>query len=150
MAFYGATSGQAYINGMAGERFAVRNSGCELVVEGVGDHACEYMTGGYVVILGPTGRNFAAGMSGGITYVYDPDRKLAENTTNKLMDLEAPRESDFSKIHEMISNHYELTGSVVAASLLSDWTNVHTNFVKAIAKEYKAVLAARENLKKAM
>jgi glutamate synthase (NADPH/NADH) large chain len=150
VAFYGATSGQAFINGMAGERFAVRNSGSELVVEGIGDHGCEYMTGGCVVILGPTGRNFAAGMSGGISFVYDPDKKLGENTNNPLVELEMPAESDYSKIHGMLTEHYELTGSAVAASILADWTNLQVNFVKAIATEYKAVLANREHLKKAM
>jgi glutamate synthase domain-containing protein 3 len=119
-------------------------------VEGIGDHGCEYMTGGNVVILGPTGRNFAAGMSGGIAYVYDPDNLLKINTTNPLVELENPSDNDFEKINSLISDHYKFTGSALAASILTDWNELKNNFVKAIATEYKAALAGQELLMKAI
>ncbi len=108
VAFYGATSGEAYIRGKAGERFCVRNSGANVVVEGVGDHGCEYMTGGNVVILGETGRNFAAGMSGGIAYVYDVQHKFNSLCNKEMVDLDMIEQADERLMHEMISRHYQI------------------------------------------
>ncbi len=111
---YGATSGRAFFRGLAGERFAVRNSGASAVVEGVGDHGCEYMTGGRVVVLGPTGRNFAAGMSGGIAYVLDPDGDFHERCNPELVELETPGAEDFEEIRALVEEHRDRTGSQVA------------------------------------
>ena len=108
VAFYGATSGEAFIRGKAGERFCVRNSGANAVVEGVGDHGCEYMTGGRVVVLGDTGRNFAAGMSGGIAYVYDVKGKFADNCNKEMVDLDPLDEEDVQILQQMISKHFDL------------------------------------------
>ncbi len=140
VAFYGATSGEAFIRGKAGERFAVRNSGVNAVVESVGDHGCEYMTGGCVVILGDTGRNFAAGMSGGIAYVYDVKSKFAENCNKEMVDLDPLNDEDYQRLRQMVSNHCEFTGSTVACFVLSDFENQKKNFVKVFPKDYKKAL----------
>ncbi|WP_054956598.1 glutamate synthase large subunit [Paenibacillus dakarensis] len=140
-AFYGATSGEAYIRGIAGERFAVRNSGAQIVVEGVGDHGCEYMTGGRVVILGDTGRNFAAGMSGGIAYVYDPDGELIHRSNLEMVLLERiedQKEADI--VFGMIQRHSIYTDSVLAQRLLADWEQSLKNFVRVIPKDYKRMM----------
>lgn len=144
VAFYGATSGEAYINGIAGERFCVRNSGIQAVVEGVGEHGCEYMTGGKVVILGKTGRNFAAGMSGGVAYILDFD----EIYCNKSMVLlEKPEsEEELNEIKELIQKHVEHTGSRQGKKILKDWENYSLRFTKVIPKDYKRML---ENIDKA-
>ena len=140
VAFYGATSGEAYIRGKAGERFCVRNSGATAVVEGVGDHGCEYMTGGRVVILGDTGRNFAAGMSGGIAYVYDVKGNFAENCNMEMIDLDPVVNGESEELYNMISNHYNNTGSNVAKFILGDFENQLRNFVKVYPKDYKKAL----------
>ncbi|WP_459210859.1 glutamate synthase large subunit [Aquimarina rhabdastrellae] len=141
VSFYGATSGKAYINGIAGERFAVRNSGVITVVEGVGDHGCEYMTGGEVVILGATGRNFAAGMSGGIAYVYDKDQTFAEQRCNTAMvDLEPLQEKDFKRLKDHIQAHYDHTKSTLAKAYLENWDTVKEHFIKVFPKDYKKAL----------
>ncbi len=140
VAFYGATSGEGYIRGKAGERFAVRNSGAHVVVEGVGDHGCEYMTGGRVVVLGDTGRNFAAGMSGGIAYVYDVKGVFATNCNKEMVDLDPVQEADFAELKEMISKHLAVTGSSVARFILDDFENQVRNFVKVFPSDYKRVL----------
>ncbi len=138
---YGATSGEIFIRGRAAERFAVRNSGCHAVIEGVGDHGCEYMTGGRVAILGPTGRNFAAGMSGGVAYVLadmDTFRVQCNLGTVELESLED--DDDIAELHSMISKHAELTQSSVAKDLLSDWPQSIRRFVKVMPTDYKRVL----------
>jgi len=140
VAFYGATSGEAFIRGKAGERFGVRNSGADVVVEGVGDHGCEYMTAGRVIILGDTGRNFAAGMSGGIAWVYDVKGKFAENCNKEMVDLDAPDTEDAALLNDMITKHYAYTGSTVARFVLDDFENQLKNFVKVFPKDYKKVL----------
>lgn len=142
VALYGATSGEAYIRGRAGERFAVRNSGACAVVEGVGDHGCEYMTGGRVVVLGPTGRNFAAGMSGGIAYVLDVDGLFAERRCNLDMVELMPvaDEADIAELHQMIARHYAYTGSPVARWVLEDWPNILERFVKVFPIDYRKAL----------
>lgn len=140
-AFYGATGGEAYINGIAGERFAVRNSGAKVVVEGVGDHGCEYMTGGRVVVLGETGRNFAAGMSGGIAYVYDPDRTFIGRCNLEMVLLERVEESEeIEELRELIIRHTELTGSAAGARVLDQWADSLPNFVRVIPKDYKRMM----------
>ncbi len=146
VAFYGATSGTAFIRGRAGERFAVRNSGVHAVVEGVGDHACEYMTGGRVVVLGDTGRNFAAGMSGGIAYVLDESGIFADRRCNRdMVDLEPIlSEEDAAELHALISQHAEATGSSVAEWILRDWQVVVRDFVKVIPREYRRALERLE------
>lgn len=145
VAFYGATSGEAFIRGKAGERFGVRNSGANVVVEGVGDHGCEYMTGGRVVILGDTGRNFAAGMSGGIAYVYDVKGKFRENCNCEMVDLDECNLDDKNEIFSMIQKHYEYTGSTVAKFVLDDLNNQLKNFVKVFPSDYKKVLQAQKS-----
>jgi glutamate synthase domain-containing protein 3 len=141
---YGATGGAAYIRGVAGERFAVRNSGATAVVEGVGDHGCEYMTGGRVAVLGRTGRNFAAGMSGGIAYVFDARGDFAERCNQELVDLEPLGDGDERELREMLERHAELTGSGVAASLLAGWSHAAASFVKVMPRDYKRALRAAE------
>jgi glutamate synthase (NADPH) large chain len=143
VAFYGATSGEAYIRGKAGERFCVRNSGANVVVEGVGDHGCEYMTGGNVVILGETGRNFAAGMSGGIAYAYDVLHKFNSLCNKEMVDLDTLEQADERLLHEMISRHYHYTNSTVAKFILNDFENQLKNFVKVFPKDYKRVLSEK-------
>lgn len=140
VAFYGATSGEAYIRGRAGERFCVRNSGVQAVVEGVGDHGCEYMTGGRVVILGQTGRNFAAGMSGGIAYIYDLDGEFHLNCNKEMVDLDPLDEEDARILQSIINRHQLFTQSAVANFLLKDWDNQQKHFIKVFPKEYKRVL----------
>ena len=141
VAFYGATSGTAYIRGKAGERFAVRNSGVTAVVEGVGDHGCEYMTGGRVVILGDTGRNFAAGMSGGIAYVYDVKGTFETLCNKEMVDLDPVGQEDVYELKLMIEDHYKNTQSSVAKFVLNDFDNQLKNFVKVFPRDYKKVLS---------
>jgi glutamate synthase (NADPH/NADH) large chain len=145
VAFYGATNGEAYIRGKAGERFCVRNSGAKVVTEGVGDHGCEYMTGGVAVILGPTGRNFAAGMSGGIAYVYDVTGNFASLCNMEMIDLDPLSHEDAAQLQQMISNHYTLTGSTVAKFVLDDFDNQLHHFVKVFPKDYKAALQTQKS-----
>ena len=144
VAFYGATSGEAYIRGQAGERFCVRNSGVKAVVEGVGDHGCEYMTGGIAVILGSTGRNFAAGMSGGIAYVLDPNNRFADYCNKELVDFDEMDFEDINALKGLIENHYKYTGSTVAKDILDDWQQSLTHFVKVMPRDYKRVLLAKK------
>ncbi|PND58996.1 glutamate synthase large subunit [Mycobacterium sp. ENV421] len=139
---FGATSGTAFIRGTVGERFAVRNSGAHAVVEGVGDHGCEYMTGGRVVILGETGRNFAAGMSGGIAYVYDPDGRLPANLNTEMVDIDEFDDADVEWLRDIIVAHVDATDSVVGQRILADWSGQVGNFVKVMPRDYKAVLQA--------
>jgi glutamate synthase (NADPH/NADH) large chain len=139
---FGATSGQAFLRGVVGERFAVRNSGARAVVEGVGDHGCEYMTGGKVAILGATGRNFAAGMSGGIAYVYDPQGALPDNLNAEMVELEALDDDDVNWLRGMLVAHVDATDSVPAQRILSDWESQLKHFVKVMPRDYKSVLAA--------
>jgi glutamate synthase (NADPH/NADH) large chain len=144
VAFYGATSGEAFIRGKAGERFAVRNSGVNAVVEGVGDHGCEYMTGGRIVILGDTGRNFAAGMSGGIAYIYDVKGNFANNCNKEMVDLDPINEEDAKELFIMIEKHFQNTGSTVAKFVMDDFENQQRNFVKVFPQDYKKVLLERK------
>ncbi len=138
---FGAVNGQAYINGIAGERFAVRNSGATAVVEGVGDHCCEYMTGGKVIVLGKTGRNFAAGMSGGIAYVYDPENKFSNGLCNtETIEFEYISEEDAAELKAIIEKHVLFTESKKGAKLLADWDTSLDNFVKVMPTEYKRAL----------
>jgi glutamate synthase domain-containing protein 2/glutamate synthase domain-containing protein 1/glutamate synthase domain-containing protein 3 len=138
---YGATAGRAFFRGLAGERFAVRNSGAWAVVEGVGDHGCEYMTGGRVVVLGRTGRNFAAGMSGGIAYVYDVDRRFEGRCNLELVELEELVEDDEVEVRDLISEHAVRTGSLVARNVLASWDRARERFVKVMPRDYKRALA---------
>jgi glutamate synthase (NADPH/NADH) large chain len=147
VAFYGATSGEAFIRGKAGERFCVRNSGARVVVEGVGDHGCEYMTGGLTVILGDTGRNFAAGMSGGIAYAYDVNGKFHENCNREMVDLDKCDLADKNELFTMIQAHFEHTGSTVAKFILDDLDNQLKNFVKVFPVDYKKALMPSVSLK---
>ena len=139
---FGATSGEAFIRGTVGERFAVRNSGVHAVVEGVGDHGCEYMTGGRVVILGPTGRNFAAGMSGGVAFVYDPQGRLPQNLNTELVDIEEFDDADAEWLHDILVAHRDATDSAVAQRILADWPRQAGDFVKVMPRDYKSVLLA--------
>jgi len=140
VALYGATDGELYVRGMAGERFAVRNSGATTVVEGIGDHGCEYMTGGRVLVLGKTGRNFAAGMSGGIAWVYDVDRSFDVNCNKEMVDLDPLSPEDEKEIKKLLHNHHELTKSQAAKYILDDWEQQSEFFVKVFPREYKEVL----------
>jgi glutamate synthase (ferredoxin) len=143
VALYGATSGEAFIRGVAGERFAVRNSGANAVVEGVGDHGCEYMTGGRVVVLGSTGRNFAAGMSGGIAYVLDPDGSFALNCNIDMVDLEHLDQADeIARVRGLIARHVAATGSAVGARVLDTWDSTQKHFVVVMPRDFKRVKAA--------
>lgn len=144
VAFYGATAGEAFIRGLAGERFCVRNSGATAIVEGVGDHGCEYMTGGTVVVLGETGRNFAAGMSGGVAYVYDPQQQFDKYCNQEMVDMEELDEEDVQLLNELIYKHYRHTNSDVAEAILKHWHAEKNTFVKVMPREYKAVLAKRK------
>ncbi|MHC4875938.1 MAG: glutamate synthase-related protein [Planctomycetota bacterium] len=143
VALYGATSGEAFFRGMAAERFCVRNSGARAVVEGVGDHGLEYMTGGRAVILGPTGRNFAAGMSGGVAYVFAPDRDVFRLNCNlELVDLEdVEADEDVAELKELIEKHANYTGSTVASGILDNWDETLPKFVKVMPRDYKRALA---------
>jgi glutamate synthase domain-containing protein 3 len=141
---YGAIAGRAFFRGLAGERFAVRNSGACAVVEGVGDHGCEYMTGGRVVVLGRTGRNFAAGMSGGIAYVYDVDRRFEGRCNAELVDLEELTEDDAAEVRALISEHIARTGSLVARNLVASWDRgARERFIKVMPRDYKRALRER-------
>jgi glutamate synthase (NADPH/NADH) large chain/glutamate synthase (ferredoxin) len=141
---YGATSGKAFFRGLAGERFAVRNSGASAVIEGVGDHGCEYMTGGRVVVLGPTGRNFAAGMSGGLAFVLDEENMLAGRMNPELVDqMEPLDEGDAIEVRALVAEHVERTGSPVGQRVLDEWDSLQPSFVKIFPKDYKRVLAER-------
>ena len=142
---YGATDGRAFFSGLAGERFAVRNSGAQAVVEGVGEHCCEYMTGGRVVVLGPTGRNFAAGMSGGVAYVFDPNGRLPERINAELVDIQSLTGREAVHVHGLVSEHEVRTGSKLAAGLLADWERTLAAFVRVIPREYARILAERED-----
>ncbi|MGN0036911.1 MAG: glutamate synthase large subunit [Bacteroidaceae bacterium] len=138
---YGATSGEVYINGRVGERFAVRNSGAVAVVEGVGDHCCEYMTGGRVVVLGETGRNFAAGMSGGVAYVWNPKGDFDYFCNMEMVELSLIEETSYRKeLHELIRTHYFYTGSPLAKTMLDDWDHYAEQFIQVVPIEYKRVL----------
>ncbi|MGE3544184.1 MAG: glutamate synthase large subunit, partial [Kofleriaceae bacterium] len=146
VALYGATAGELYAAGLAGERFAVRNSGGRAVVEGIGDHGCEYMTGGVVVILGAVGRNFAAGMSGGVAYVFDPNHALRSKANLEMVELEPVNdESDSWLVHGLIDAHVRLTHSQVARRILDNWDHMAARFVKVMPTDYKRVLLARRS-----
>jgi glutamate synthase (NADPH) large chain len=143
VALYGATSGEAYVRGVAGERFAVRNSGAFTVVEGVGDHACEYMTGGRVVVLGRTGRNFAAGMSGGVAYVLDRAGDFRRRCNPGMVDVEPlDQAEDITLVRDLIRRHVEATGSTYATGILADWVDLQPRFVKVMPRDYRRVLTA--------
>jgi glutamate synthase domain-containing protein 3 len=137
---FGATSGEAYFAGRAGERFAVRNSGAVAVVEGVGDHGCEYMTGGVVAVLGPTGVNFAAGMSGGLAYVLDADGLFDTRCNLEMVDLDPLDESDAEALRDLLERHVRYTDSSIARTLLADWSRTLARFVKVFPMEYRRVL----------
>ncbi|MCD0490034.1 glutamate synthase large subunit [Pedobacter sp. MC2016-14] len=143
VALYGATSGELFARGLAGERFAVRNSGATAVVEGLGDHGCEYMTGGEVLVLGNTGSNFAAGMSGGVAWVYDANGDFPNKCNKEMVDLDPLDEQDELRINALLKKHIQLTGSKLAEFILSDWATQSAHFVKVFPKEYKAVLLKR-------
>ena len=140
---YGATRGEVFIRGVVGERFCVRNSGAKAVVEGVGDHACEYMTGGTVVVLGGTGRNFGAGMSGGVAFIYDPAGIFDRRLNREMVDLEPMDDSDRETLLDLVRRHLDETGSVVAEHLLGSWETAVDDFVKVMPKDYKRVLLAK-------
>ena len=146
VALYGATSGEAFVRGIAGERFCVRNSGAHAVVEGIGDHGCEYMTGGRVVILGQTGRNFAAGMSGGIAYVFDADGTFEGGCNLGLVDVEPLTDEDVAYVHEMVSRHVEVTDSPRGRSALDQWRSLFDSskprLVRVMPRDYKRVRLA--------
>ncbi|MEY3059059.1 MAG: glutamate synthase large subunit [Bacteroidota bacterium] len=145
VAFYGATNGRAFIRGKAGERFGVRNSGATAVVEGVGDHGCEYMTGGTVLILGSTGRNFAAGMSGGIGYIYDLHGDFSEKCNPEMVDLDPLDQDDVAIVQQLLKEHFRSTNSTVAKFLLSDFDNQRVRFIKVFPRDYKSVLAKQKS-----
>ena len=143
VAFYGATSGEAYIRGVAGERFCVRNSGVHAVVEAVGDHGCEYMTGGRVVVLGATGRNFAAGMSGGIAYVLDWNGDFARRCNQEMVDLERIENTEeIAELRSMVQRHADYTNSALGWRVLIRWDELLPQFVKVMPKDYKRMLEA--------
>jgi glutamate synthase (ferredoxin) len=144
VALYGATSGEAYIRGLAGERFCVRNSGASAVVEGVGDHGCEYMTGGRVVILGTTGRNFAAGMSGGIAYVLDEDRTFERNCNTEMVGIGPLEEGEeCEEVIALLRRHAEMTGSDRAQMVLREWTTYRPLFMRVIPHDYRRVMESQ-------
>jgi glutamate synthase (NADPH) large chain len=149
VAFYGATAGSAFIRGKAGERFAVRNSGANVVVESVGDHGCEYMTGGTVVVLGDTGRNFAAGMSGGIAFIYDVKNNFARHCNQEMVDLDPLDAADAETLKHLLMQHANYTDSSVARFVLDDWDNQLKNFIKVFPRDYKKVLLEKANQLKA-
>ncbi|MDX1761353.1 MAG: glutamate synthase subunit alpha, partial [Christiangramia sp.] len=145
---YGAISGEAYINGIGGERFCVRNSGAKAVIEGIGDHGCEYMTGGVAVILGKIGRNFAAGMSGGTAYIFDPGNEIDRNNFNmEMIEFEEASEDNLKELEELIVNHYQYTESDVAREILNTWKESSTKFIKVMPTEYKKALQKLEKEK---
>jgi glutamate synthase (ferredoxin) len=142
---YGATSGEAYVRGVAGERFGVRNSGALAVVEGVGDHGCEYMTGGRVVVIGRTGRNFAAGMSGGVAYVLDQAGDFPRRCNLGMVELEPlVQDEDVREVQDLLRRHVRYTESAVAAGILDGWDAARPRFVKVMPRDYKRALAAME------
>ncbi|WP_273397837.1 glutamate synthase-related protein, partial [Thermophilibacter mediterraneus] len=141
VAFYGATSGRAFVNGLAGQRFCVRNSGATVVVEGVGAHGCEYMTGGRVLVLGEVGPNFAAGMSGGVAYVYDQFGTLGRRCNAELVELEAPSESELEEVRALIEEHVRRTASPRGIKMLYQFDSIRDDFVKVIPRDYERVLA---------
>ena len=146
---YGATGGKAFFRGHAAERFCVRNSGAYAVIEGVGDHGCEYMTGGRAVILGPTGRNFAAGMSGGVAYIWDPENKFPPKCNMEMVELEKVTDNeDIQELLSLIEEHGKLTGSTVAYGILDDWENALNDFIKVMPTDYKRVLEERKKVEK--
>ncbi len=147
--FYGAITGQAYIRGVAGERFCIRNSGLFAVVEGVGDHGCEYMTGGRVIVLGKTGRNFAAGMSGGIAYIYDPEGEFKGKYNKEMVELEKVSSEDEPAINDLLVNHYRHTDSPIAKKILDNFKNSMHKFVKVMPLEYKRILKSARLAEKA-
>jgi glutamate synthase (ferredoxin) len=148
VAFYGATAGEAYIRGVAGERFCVRNSGANAVVEAVGDHGCEYMTGGRVVVLGPTGRNFAAGMSGGIAYVLDPKEEFARRCNTGMVSLTALEDPDEIEIvKSLIFRHARYTESRIAQAVLLSWEEQRPKFVRVLPNDYGRVLATQKKMR---
>jgi glutamate synthase (NADPH/NADH) large chain len=142
-AFYGAISGEAYIRGVSGERFCIRNSGLYAVVEGVGDHGCEYMTGGRVIVLGRTGRNFAAGMSGGIAYIYDKNSDFKDKCNLNMVDIEKIEAEDEELLRNMLTNHLKFTQSPVAGRIIKNFRKERKNFIKVMPLEYKRIMAAR-------
>ena len=141
VALYGATSGEAYIKGVAGERFCVRNSGATAVVEGLGAHGCEYMTGGRVIVLGSIGRNFGAGMSGGVAYLYDPNNEAKQYLNMEMILIEGLTDDDDELLRGHIRDHFKYTGSTSALEILQNWKDEKTNFIKIMPEEYKRVLA---------
>jgi glutamate synthase (NADPH/NADH) large chain len=143
---YGATSGRAFFNGRAGERFAVRNSGATAVVEGVGDHGCEYMTGGLVVVLGTTGRNFAAGMSGGLAFVFDEDGAFVSRCNREMVELETLEGDEAEHVRHTIEEHAMRTGSPKAHELLDGWVAIRQKIVKVLPSEYKRILAEKATM----
>jgi glutamate synthase (NADPH/NADH) large chain len=147
VALYGATSGELFARGQAGERFAVRNSGATAVVEGVGDHGCEYMTGGEVLIIGQTGSNFAAGMSGGVAWVYDTKGDFRNKCNQEMVDLDPLDQQDELRITQLLNKHISLTGSKLAEFILSDWPTQSAHFIKVFPKEYKAILLNKVKIK---
>lgn len=150
VACFGANRGEAYFRGVAGERFCVRNSGAKVVVEGVGDHGCEYMTGGTVVILGKTGRNFGAGMSGGVAYVYDPENQFAEKCNLEMVELYRVGEtSDDQQLRTLIEQHFQYTDSLKAAEILQDWEATSRHFVKVYPREYHRMVEATNEMRRA-
>ena len=149
VAFYGATNGEAYIRGMAGERFCVRNSGVRAVVEGVGDHGCEYMTGGLVVVLGKTGRNFGAGMSGGVAYIYDAAGDFRDRCNTETVSLQVPTADDLDEIEAMLRRHASYTHSEQALQVLATWTTSAARFVKAMPNDYQRMLEAIQRAEQA-
>jgi glutamate synthase (NADPH/NADH) large chain len=145
---YGATSGELYVNGQVGERFGVRNSGAIAVIEGAGDHCCEYMTGGRVVVLGKTGRNFAAGMSGGVAYVYDPDHTFDYFCNMDMVEINLVEDTVSRKeLLELIRQHYLHTGSALAGRMLDDWQRYVEDFIQVVPIEYKRVLQEEQMAK---
>ena len=141
---YGATSGELYLSGQVAERFCVRNSGLIAVVEGIGDHGCEYMTGGRAVILGEVGRNFGAGMSGGIAYVYNPNQTLKERANSAMIDFDPMDKESLNELHDLTKKHFRHTGSQIAKKILDNWDEEIIHFVKVMPKALKEVLAARD------
>jgi glutamate synthase (NADPH/NADH) large chain len=144
---YGATAGEVYIRGQVGERFCVRNSGAVAVVEGVGDHGCEYMTGGRAVVLGPTGRNFGAGMSGGVAFVHDPDRTFEERLNPEMVEAETLDADDREWLAGVVARHRDETGSAVAERLLVTWDRTIADMVKVMPRDYRRVLEATARAK---
>ncbi len=141
VALYGATAGQAFFRGRAGERFCVRNSGAHAVVEGTGDHGCEYMTGGVAVVIGPTGRNFAAGMSGGMAFVFDENQEFPPRCNPEMVELEPMSDlDDIELVRDLLIDHAAFTGSQVAARLLNDWEWAAGQFVKVMPTDYRRVM----------